>query len=57
MPTWMGMNFWKVRRQNPTVPVIAVTARIYDVDRENAQTAGFSDLVTKPFTDLATFFV
>ena len=35
---------------------MAVTGRAYDVDRERAHAAGFSDFVTKPFTDLATFF-
>jgi CheY-like chemotaxis protein len=57
MPDMDGYELLKlVRRQDPKVPVIAVTARAYDVDRREAQAAGFSDFVTKPLTDLPTLF-
>ncbi len=46
----------RIRREDENVPVVAVTAQAYDTDRERAHAAGFSDFVTKPFTDLATFF-
>ena len=45
-----------VRGQDPKVPVIAVTAHAYDTDRKEAQAAGFSDFVTKPFTDMPALF-
>jgi CheY-like chemotaxis protein len=44
-----------VRREDPSVPVVTVTAHAYNVDREKARAAGFSDFVTKPFTDFPTF--
>jgi CheY-like chemotaxis protein len=57
MPDMDGYELLKlVRAQDPRVPVMAVTGRAFDVDRAEAQAAGFSDFVTKPFTDLATFF-
>jgi CheY-like chemotaxis protein len=45
-----------VRRQDPDVPVMAVTGQTALEDRAKAQTAGFADFVTKPFTDLPTFY-
>ncbi len=45
-----------VRRQDPDVPVMAVTGRAGLGDRSRAQAAGFSDFVTKPLTDLPTFY-
>ena len=45
-----------VRREDPSIPVVAVTARAYQPDRDRARAAGFSDFVTKPFTDLPEFF-
>src|SRR5688572_10903947 len=32
-----------VRREDPNVPILAVTARAYDLDRKQADAAGFSD--------------
>jgi CheY-like chemotaxis protein len=43
-----------VRRQDPNVPVVAVTAHVYDSDREQARSAGFSDFIAKPFQDFST---
>jgi len=45
-----------VRREDPFVPVVAVTAHANQRDRDRAHAAGFSDFVTKPFTDLPTFY-
>jgi CheY-like chemotaxis protein len=57
MPNMDGYELLKlVRAQDPRLRVVAVTGRAFDVDREHAQAAGFSDFVTKPFTDLTTFF-
>jgi CheY-like chemotaxis protein len=57
MPDMDGYELLKlVRDQDPIVPVIAVTARAYDVDRRDAEAAGFSDFVTKPVIDLPTLF-
>jgi CheY-like chemotaxis protein len=57
MPGMDGYELLKlVRAQDPRIPVMAVTGRAFDVDRAQAHTAGFSAFVTKPFTDLATFF-
>jgi CheY-like chemotaxis protein len=44
-----------VRGQDPSVPLIAVTASAYERDRERALIAGFSDFITKPFVDLSAF--
>jgi CheY-like chemotaxis protein len=44
-----------VRGQDPSVPLIAVTASGYDTDRERAHMAGFSDFITKPFVDFPAF--
>ena len=46
----------RIRRDDLNVPIVAVTARAFNTDREKAHAAGFSDFVTKPFTDLPTFF-
>jgi CheY-like chemotaxis protein len=57
MPGMDGYELLKlVRAQDPRIPVMAVTGRAFDVDRAQAHAAGFSAFVTKPFTDLATFF-
>lgn len=57
MPEMDGYALLKtVRQQDPSVPVIAVTAHAFNTDREKARAAGFSDFVTKPFLDLPTFF-
>jgi CheY-like chemotaxis protein len=44
-----------VRGQDPSVPLIAVTASAYETDRERALIAGFSDFITKPFVDFPAF--
>jgi CheY-like chemotaxis protein len=43
-----------VRRKDPNVPVVAVTAQAYDSDRQHARRAGFSDFIAKPFVDFAS---
>src|SRR5215510_14672943 len=51
MPDMDGYELLElVRREDPSVPVVAVTAYAYEPDRSRALAAGFSDFVTKPFT-------
>jgi len=57
MPDMDGYELLAViRRDDQNVPILAVTGRAFDTDRDKAHAAGFSDFVTKPFTDLPTFF-
>lgn len=57
MPDMDGYDLLEtVRRQDPDVPVMAVTGRAGLGDRARAQAAGFADFVTKPFADLPTFY-
>ena len=57
MPDMDGYELLEIlRREDPSVPIVAVTARAYQLDRDRAYTVGFSDFVTKPFTDLPRFF-
>ena len=44
-----------IRGQDPSVPVVAMTASAYDTERERVRIAGFSDFITKPFVDLPAF--
>src|SRR5262245_6206831 len=57
MPDMDGYELFEiVRREDPSIPIVAVTARAFQSDRDFAHEAGFSDFVTKPLTDLPRFF-
>jgi len=45
-----------LRSQDPDVPVMAVTALAESRERIRAREAGFADFITKPFTDMPTFY-
>src|SRR4029079_14658388 len=57
MPSMDGYRLLElIRRDDQTVPIVAVTGRAFRTDRDRAHAAGFADFVTKPFTDLSAFF-
>ncbi|MBO4464398.1 MAG: response regulator [Prevotella sp.] len=49
MPVMDGFEATKVIKSKlPSLPVIALTANVFDIDRQNAEAAGCDDFVAKP---------
>ncbi|MBO7108749.1 MAG: response regulator [Prevotella sp.] len=49
MPVKDGFQATKeIKSQHPSLPVIALTANVFDVDRQNAELAGCDDFIAKP---------
>lgn len=49
MPVMDGFEATKViKSKHPSLPVIALTANVFDIDRQNAEAAGCDDFVAKP---------
>ena len=54
MPIMNGYELvTEIRKINPDIPVIAVTASLYDVTSEQLQNNGFNDYMLKPFDEEA----
>jgi two-component system, cell cycle response regulator DivK len=50
MPVMSGYTAARIiKESNPKVPVIALTAHVYDEDKEKAMQAGCDDFIAKPY--------
>ena len=49
MPVMDGLEAtMKIKKLQPSLPVIALTANVFDIDRQNAEAAGCDDFLAKP---------
>jgi CheY-like chemotaxis protein len=58
MPKLNGLDATRQIRQIPEykhVPIIAMTANVFDEDRSQCLAAGMNDVLTKPFTPAELF--
>jgi CheY-like chemotaxis protein len=57
MPDMSGYEVLaKVRRHDPSIPAIAITAGTYEADRAKAMAAEFTEFIPKPLPELPAFY-